>query len=168
MSRKLPVWIEKDDFKELIQATKKKHHQLAFLLGFGAGMRLSEVTSLRPENVSIKQKRILILAGKGDKDRIVPLPKGFKEYHLKLLPLKCGDRALQGAFKRAAEKSRLLERKPNLHFHSLRHGFATNLLNNGVPLNQVQVLLGHSNISTTSVYTHANPTDALKSYEELF
>jgi site-specific recombinase XerD len=53
-------------------------------------------------------------------------------------------------------------------FHSLRHGFGTRLLEQGVPLNQVQLLLGHTNISTTSVYLKASPIDALQSYEEKF
>lgn len=52
--------------------------------------------------------------------------------------------------------------------HSLRHGFATRCLESGIPINQVQMLLGHSNVSTTSIYVKANPIDAIKNYEELF
>ena len=54
MVKKLPVWIEKDEFVKLIKATTQPHHKLAFLLGFGAGMRVSEVQALQPINVNIK------------------------------------------------------------------------------------------------------------------
>ena len=72
---------------------------------------------------------------------------------------------LQRNFKTACVKAKL---NSLYTFHSLRHGFATRLHESGTPLNQVQVLLGHSNISTTSVYVKANPLDAIKSYEDLF
>lgn len=110
----------------------------------------------------------MIEQGKGSKDRIVPLAKGFKEVHLKLLPLTIGVRALEKAFKECAERAGLLKTKPTLHFHSLRHGFASNSVNNGIPIHHVRTLMGHSNISTTNVYLEMNPKEALKSYEELF
>lgn len=168
MSKKLPIWIEKEEFIQLIKATKQEKYKLAFLLGYGSGMRISEIVDLTPNNVMLKDKRIMIKKGKGGKDRVVPLPKGFKDKHIKMLPLKVGVRAIQQAFYVSATKSRLIETKPGIHFHSLRHGFATELLSKGVPINYVQVLLGHTYVSTTSIYTHANPKDALKSYEELF
>lgn len=168
MSKKLPVAITEEEFTALIKGTNKQHHKLAFLLGYGAGMRLSEVTALLPQNVNIKDKSILVVQGKGGKDRIVPMPKGFKESHLKILPLKCKGRALQIAFKAASSRAKLLEKKPTLHFHSLRHGFATRMVSQGVPIHHVRTLLGHSNISTTNVYLEMNPKEALKSYEELF
>jgi integrase/recombinase XerD len=62
----------------------------------------------------------------------------------------------------------LLEVKPTLHFHSLRHGFASNAVSKGIPIHHVRTLMGHSNISTTNVYLEMNPKEALKSYEELF
>jgi len=61
-----------------------------------------------------------------------------------------------------------LEKQPDLHFHSLRHSFAVKLLESGMPINQVQLALGHSNIHTTSLYLQANPLDMLKKYEEVF
>lgn len=223
MAKKLPVWIEKEEFIKLIENTISKHHKLAFLLGWGSGLRISEIagqknlksyccddylersvekkkdtrlikykckncnnevdkTKCKPsklkddwdikpltvEAINLKAKSMMIRGAKGDKDRVVPLPKGFKNYHLKMLPIKCGVRSLQFAFNNAAIRSGLKQTKPDIHFHSTRHGFASNLVNNGVPINQVQILLGHSNLATTSIYAHANPKDALKSYEDLF
>lgn len=167
-SKKLPVAISTEEFTKLIEKTKKKEHKIAFLLGFGSGMRISEILHLNPEDIDIQNKLIRIIQGKGSKDRIVPVPKGLKEDHLKLLPLKCSARALQLAFKRACLKSGLLNVKPSLHFHSLRHGFASNSVSQGIPIHHVRTLMGHSNISTTNVYLEMNPKDALKSYEELF
>ena len=131
-------------------------------------MRISEIVNLEPRHINFKEKYILVEQGKGSKDRTVPLPKGFREYYLRLFPLKCGVRSLEIAFKRACKKAGLLETKPSLHFHSLRHGFATNAINKGIPIHHVRTLMGHSNVSTTSVYLEMNPKEALKSYEELF
>ncbi len=166
--RKLPVAINQEEFTKLIKVTKQMHHKISFLLGYGSGLRVSEVINLEKSDIDLKRKTILVRQGKGGKDRIVPLAKGFKEYHLKYIPIKCGIRSLQRAFKRSATKAGLLKRKPSLHFHSLRHGFATRLISQGVPLHHVRTLLGHSNISTTNVYLEANPQEAIKSYEKLF
>ena len=165
---KLPVAIDKEEFAKLIKSTKFEHWKIAFLLGFGAGMRISEVVKVEPRDIDFEKKSIHIRQGKGSKDRIVPMPKGFMPKHLKYLPMKCGARALQFGFHKSCVKAGLLETKPELHFHSLRHGFATRCLESGMPLNMVQVLLGHSNISTTSIYVKANPADAIKNYMENF
>ena len=166
--KKLPVAISEDEFIKLIKSTRKDEHKIAFLLGYGSGLRVSEIIKLEPRSINLEGKSIMIEQGKGSKDRIVPLAKGFKESNLKLLPLKIGVRALERAFKAAAKKAGLLEIKPTLHFHSLRHGFASNAVNNGIPIHHVRTLMGHSNISTTNVYLEMNPKEALKSYEELF
>jgi len=229
--KRLPVGLNIEEFKRLIKATKKEHHKLAFLLGFGAGLRVSEIVGSKKrisrcceadilkektyqqfktphgkiEDVDRKRKtiltctkcnkelelkdtkehetewatpplhprhiqtdRILIELGKGAKDRVVPIPKGFKQKHLKMLPIGITPRALQKAFKVSCEKAGLLKEKPTLHFHSLRHGFATRMVEAGVPINQVKIALGHSSIATTGVYLRANPKDMLKSYEDLF
>jgi len=166
--KKLPVAINEEEFTKLIQNTNKKEHKLAFLLGYGSGLRISEITSLQPRNIRISDKTILVEQGKGSKDRTVPLPKGFKEDNLKLLPLKIGNRALEIAFKRACNRAGLLKIKPTIHFHSLRHGFASNSVKNGIPIHHVRTLMGHTNISTTNVYLEMNPKEALKSYEDLF
>lgn len=168
MPKKLPIVITLDEFKRLMRNTKQKHHRVAFLLAFAAGLRISEVTNLQPHNIDFKEKRILVQSGKGGKDRIVPLPKSFRQDLLKYIPIKITARSLQRAFKTAARKAGILRVKLNAHFHSLRHGFASECLKRGIDIQTVRFFLGHSNISTTSIYLHSEPKEALGKYEELF
>jgi len=164
-SRKLPKCIRPEEFKLLIQATpeRDKIARVGFLLAYASGMRLSEVLRCSPEH--FRPNSIFIPQSKYGVERVVPIPKGWKSTFNYVLPLKRGPRALERKFKKYAKIAGL---NPLYVFHSLRHGFATRALESGVPINQVQSLLGHSNISTTSIYTKANPTDSLKSYEDLF
>jgi len=171
--KKLPVALDYNEFIALLKATRKKEHKIAYLLGFGSGLRISEILKLEPRHIMLDEKKILIEQGKGSKDRIVPLPKGFKEEYVKIFPLKfkslnSGSRSLQLSFRRAARRAGLLKNKPTLHFHSLRHGFATRCVSQGIPIHHVMNLLGHSNLSTTSVYLQSNPKEALDSFEKLF
>lgn len=167
-AKKLPVVLTKEEFEKLIKHTRKIHHKVAFFLGFTSGLRISEITNLEVRDINLKERTILVRQGKGSKDRIVTLAQSFKEFYLKSIPLRCGERALEKAFKSACNRAGLLEIKPTLHFHSLRHGFATYSLNQGVPIHHLRTMMGHSNISTTNIYLEANPTDALKSFKELF
>lgn len=164
-SRKLPKCVRPEEFKELIKATpeKDKLARISFLLAYASGMRISEV--LRCSQEHFRPNSLFIPESKYGVERVVPIPKGWKQEFLKHLPLKTTDRTLERKFKKYSAAAKL---NPSYTFHSLRHGFATRLLENGVPINQVQALLGHSNISTTSIYTKANPVDALNSYQELF
>jgi site-specific recombinase XerD len=164
-SRKLPKCVRTEEFKELIKVVPSKDidSRLSFLLAYGAGFRVSEVTRCKPEH--FRESSIFIPESKYGVERIVPIPKGWKKEFIKHLPIKKSKRTLQRNFSKYAAKAKL---NPNYSFHSLRHGFATRLMESGVPMNQVQILMGHSNLATTSVYTKANPMDALKSYEELF
>jgi len=130
-SKKLPVSISEEEFVKLIQHTNRRakktgkfireveyqQQRIAFLLGYGSGLRISEIIHLRPEDVNFKEKNILVRQGKGRKDRIVPIPKGFKEEFLALLPITVGVRALEIAFKKSCAKAGLLKTKPELHFH---------------------------------------------------
>ena len=162
---KIPKAVRPEEFKLLIQKvpTKDLIARISFLLAYGSGLRVSEVLRVNREN--IKENTIFISESKYGVERIVPKPKGWKVSFLFFIPLKTTARTLQRKFKSYSKKAKLAD---HYTFHSLRHGFATRLLESGVPINQVQVLLGHSNISTTSVYTKANPHDAIKSYEDLF
>jgi integrase len=163
--RKIPKAIRPEEFRLMIDKTPIKDTlaRVSFILAYGSGMRLCEV--LRCNREHFKGNTIFIPESKYGVERIVPVPKGWKDSFFVCLPLKTTGRTLQRKFKKYSAKANL----PNYYtFHSLRHGFATRLLESGTPINQVQVLLGHSNLSTTSIYTKANPHDALKSYEDLF
>jgi len=173
---KLPVAVSPDEFSDIMKVTKYKHHKLAFYLGWMIGLRVSEVIKLKPNDFDFQYGSIRIENAKGGKDRIVPIPKSFRQELLKELPLipkhfkneKSGIRSIQIAFKRACKKSGMLEKKPGLKFHSLRHGFATNALDKGIPIHDVRTLMGHANISTTNIYLEANPKKAIANYQELF
>ena len=164
-ARKIPKCVRPEEFKELIKAIpeKDKIARIAFLLAYASGMRISEVLRCSPEH--FRTNSLFVPESKYGVERVVPIPKGWKNEFLKIIPLKTTARTLERKFKNYAAKAKL---NPLYTFHSLRHGFATRALESGVPINQVQTLLGHSNISTTSIYTKANPVDAIKSYEELF
>ena len=162
---KIPKAVRPEEFKLLIQKVPTDDYlaRVSFLLAYGSGLRISEVLRCMKEH--FKVNTIFIPESKYGVERIVPKPKGWKDVFFRFLPIIVTARTLQRKFKSYSLKANLPK---HYTFHSLRHGFATRLLESGVPINQVQVLLGHSNISTTSIYTKANPHDAIKSYEDLF
>lgn len=164
-SRKILKSVRIEEFISLVKKIPKSDYlaRISFLLGYGAGMRVSEV--LRCSSEHFRTNAIFIPESKYGVERIVPIPKGWKNDFLKLIPLQTTARTLQRKFKKYSKLAKLPE---HYSFHSLRHGFGIRCLENGMPINQVQILMGHSNISTTSLYTKANPVDALKSYEEYF
>ena len=166
--KKLPVDVTEDEFAKLLTSTKQMKHKVAFLLAWGSGLRISEVLKLKKEDVSLDDKQIRINEGKGKKDRIVPIPRGFKERHLEFIPFDFKDRSLQKTFRLYAEKSGLKAKKPTIHFHSLRHGFATQCLRKGIGLRSIQMMLGHSDLSTTAIYLQLAPEEVLNEYQEKF
>lgn len=153
MKRKIPETITEEEFIKIIKATKKKHHRIAFVLGFYGAMRVSEIVNLKPEHIDKGQRIIRIKQAKGHKDRNIPIPPQAVR-GLSYIPIKCKVRALQIAFKRMSKE--VLGK--DLHFHSLRHSGATHYLNKKKwSTRQVQQLLGHSKIQTTEIYTHVTP-----------
>lgn len=166
----LPIEVDEKEFISILDNTRQMHHKVAFLLGWGSGLRISEVTNLKKEDFSFDSnpKQIRINMGKNSKDRIVPIPKGFKQKHLNYIPMKCGVRALQKAFISASEKAGVKKTKPKVHFHSLRHGFATQCIRKGMELSYVQGLLGHEDLQTTSIYINLAPKERLNEYYDKF
>jgi len=96
--KKLPKAVRPEEFPLILKAikNKNKHAKIAFLLAYGSGLRLAEVISLKPENV--QDKTIMVWSGKGGRDRIVPKPKGWKDWMTKELPITKSYRSLQRNF----------------------------------------------------------------------
>ena len=121
-----------------------------------------QIKPLSPKNIN--NEKIEVRNAKGSKDRIVGLPKSIKPNHLKMLPLNVKRRTFQRFIETLGK--RVLDKK--ISPHSFRHLFGTHLHEKGVPLRTIQILLGHSNISTTEIYTHINPYKAIEQQKEAF
>ena len=161
--RIIPTTISEEELIKIVTSKGiKKHHKLAFLLGFYQCLRVSEVVKLERDNIDIKEHVIHIKQAKGKKDRDINIIKPLKMnpltmvYALNKLPVGIGVRALEIAFKSWGK--RVLNK--DIHFHTLRHSGATWLLNKKRwDIRQVQKFLGHSKIQTTEIYTHVNASD---------
>lgn len=141
-------------------------HRLLLTLAYSSGLRVSEAVSLRPEDIALSRKVICVKLGKGRRDRYTPLSDKaaalFKEYSARcdirawLFPGQSATRHLairsaQRIFDKAVRQAGIFK---DISIHSLRHTFATHLLESGTDIRYIQTLLGHSSIRTTERYTH--------------
>lgn len=164
-NQRLPVVFTKTEVKSIFAQVQNHKHRLMLELAYGAGLRVSEVVKLQVSDVRVEEGLLLIREAKGGKDRLSLLPqklkleltgfvlgRGGKDC---LFPSERGgrltERTAQKVFEKALAASGLMKEGT---FHSLRHSFATHLLEGGVDLRYVQELLGHANIRTTQRYTH--------------
>lgn len=161
--KKIAHYFTEEEYTILLETTPSIHHKIAFMIAWESGLRISEVTDLQPEDIDVQHKTLKVVDGKGGKDRIVPMPRNWQKHHMSYIPMPCTGRALQKSITEHCIKSGLMKRKA-LHFHSLRHGFATHLLNKGVKLTNIQILMGHEDISTTLIYAHMHPIRALNDF----
>ncbi|MCA9370989.1 MAG: tyrosine-type recombinase/integrase [Candidatus Peregrinibacteria bacterium] len=160
----LPTVLSREEAQRILSVTTNKKHKLMLSLGYGSGLRVSEVVSLRVCDIDRDQCLITVRAGKGKKDRITVLPSSIFSDLLECTQSKGGSdflfeserggmlttSTLQKVFMQACKKAAI--QKPAT-FHSLRHSFATHLLEDGTDIRYVQELLGHSSIRTTQRYT---------------
>lgn len=165
----LPVVLSRAEIHRMLGVTKNIKHRLMLALAYGAGMRVSEVVSLRVCDLDLNEMTIHIKQAKGQKDRISIIPESYvdglrtwvvaKDRNDYVFASEQGGklttRTAQKVFEHALAKAEI---QKSATFHSLRHSFATHLLENGVDIRYVQELLGHNNIRTTQRYTQVtNP-----------
>lgn len=162
--KRLPVVLSRDEVAKIIAVTKNNKHRLMIAIAYGAGLRVSEVINLRVEDIDIAGLSLMVREGKGGKDRISILPEKLKNDLQNLVAGKRGDeylfeserggrlttRTAQTVFIKSLNLAGI---KKAATFHSLRHSFATHLLENGVDVRYIQQLLGHASITTTQLYT---------------
>jgi integrase/recombinase XerD len=168
--RTLPVVLSPEEVESLFQACTNLKHRVVMMTGYGGGLRLSETLALRPEHIDSKRMRIRIEQGKGRQDRYVMLPEELlitlREYWRKYRPAvwlfegrKTGSPLTTSAVQRVFKRTRLKAGiRKGVSFHSLRHCFATHLLEDGTNVRVIQALLGHRSLTTTQVYTHVART----------
>ncbi len=163
--KRLPVILSREEINKIIDSINNSKHKLMIGLAYGAGLRVSEVVRLKVTDLNFEQLSIHLKQSKGAKDRITVMPEKLKNDLTNICAGKSSDdyvfaserggrlteRTMQIIFERAKEKCGI---KNGATFHSLRHSFATHLLENGIDVRYVQELLGHQNIRTTQIYTH--------------
>jgi len=186
VDKRLPIFLSKDEAERMV--TSPSNHttigtrdRAILELLYGAGLRLSELHSLNVEHMRLSEGCVRVI-GKGSKQRIAyigkPAVTAIKAYCSQARPLlldglNCSALFLNRYGKRLSKRSveKLVTRyascsatRPNVHPHTLRHTFATHLLEGGADLRVVQELLGHASPVTTQIYTHITQNEARKVY----
>jgi integrase/recombinase XerD len=163
--RKLPVVLSPEEVSRFLEAAPGLKYKAAFSVAYGAGLRASEVISLKPTDIDSQRMVIRVEQGKGRKDRYVMLspqllellrdwwrveqPRGWL-FPGRVLGAPLTTRQLNRACHAAADMAEL--EKP-VSLHTLRHSFATHLLEQHIDIRVIQVLLGHAKLDTTALYT---------------
>jgi site-specific recombinase XerD len=172
--KKLPGVLAESEIKNLLDCEKNPKHRLLLMLAYSSGLRVSEVVALKEEHIDFQRKTILIRSGKGRRDRYTLLSDRAADFIMQYCSLHEIDgwlfpgvsashhlsvRSAQNIFLKALKKARI--NKP-VSIHSLRHTFATHLLENGTDIRYIQELLGHATLRTTQRYTHIAHRSILK------
>lgn len=175
--KKLPTVLTMEECLQIFKAVDNPKHKLLLLIGYGAGLRVSEIVQLKWTDILFSEYKIHIKNAKGKKDRMVMLPFSIiqsLEIYRQLYNGKhyvfegqfAGEpystTSVQQVMRDALKKSGLMKKAS---VHTLRHSFATHLLENGTDIRYIQQFLGHSSIKTTTIYTHLtkNAVDKIQS-----
>jgi site-specific recombinase XerD len=181
----LPVIATRNEISKILDGCENLKHKVMILLAYGSGLRISEIARLRTIDIKADEMRIFILGGKGKKDRYTLLPQNtldalrlyWKKYRprntdnwvfpSKSLPGHITTEGVSYAIETAATKASI---STHVTGHTLRHDFATHLLEDGVEIVKIKEMLGHTSLKTTMLYLHLvnitenviSPADTLK------
>lgn len=162
----LPVVLSKEECRELFKAPRSFKHRYLLAFAYACGLRMNELRLLKISDVDLNRKQVHIRLGKGRKDRYVVLSnflaQKFHAYQTEVKPVvylfegltpaePMGTRSIQYVINEALAKTSI---KKAASMHTLRHSFATHLMEDGIDIHSIQRLLGHSDIRTTMIYLH--------------
>jgi integrase/recombinase XerD len=171
--KRIPAVLTKEEVKRLFNALPNKKSKLMISLIYACGFRVSELLNLKLGDLNFEEMICQVRQAKGKKDRIVNIPhfllKDLKKQTIVQQRLKqdclftgpngrLSERNIQKIVRATAKKAGI---EKEVHPHTLRHSFATHLLENGTDIRKIQELLGHADLSTTQIYTHIS-TEELK------
>ena len=171
-SKRLPLVLSKEEVISLIQVTRNLKHRTCIALIYSCGLRISELINLELRDIDIERRQLLICQGKGRKDRYIILAESFlplmrnylttfqpERYFIEGRPGKTySATSIRKFLKASCQRARIYKRVTP---HTLRHSYATHLLESGVDLRYIQELLGHAKPENTMIYTHVAKKDLL-------
>jgi site-specific recombinase XerD len=179
--KKLPVVLSVDEVRQILSRVQRCHYRVCLSTIYACGLRLQEGLHLQVSHIDGECHRVHVYLGKGGKDRYVPLPQPvldmlrqhwlthrnpvwlFPSPNLALTKPMAGS-GMQRAFQRALKETGIS--KPAT-IHTLRHSYATHMLEAGVNLRTIQEYLGHASPKTTAIYTHLTEASNQQAYEKI-
>jgi len=168
---KIPIVLTREEIISLIDSTSTIKSRLILQLLYSSGLRVSEIVNLKIQDLDPNENMGWVRKGKGKKDRMFIFSKKLSKKLQKFIakhvdweylfsktkPL--STRNIQKIVQKATKKAEI---NKSVHPHTLRHSFATHLLESGVDIRKIQVLLGHASLSTTMLYTHISSSELMK------
>lgn len=172
-SYSLPIVFSLAEVEKLLRSVTNAKHKAMLALIYSSGLRCGELINLRIADVDSNRMVLFIRSAKGNKDRVVPLSATalsilrlyYKQYRPKVYlfngdgSLQYSSSSLRRVFHKAKDKAGIMKKSS---LHTLRHSYATHLLESGVNLRYIQEILGHSSPKTTQIYTHVSSEDSRK------
>ena len=171
-SKLLPTVLSKEEVIDLLRYTKNLKHRAVLAMIYSAGLRISELLHLKLEHIDIDRRQLTVKNSKGRKDRNIILAQSFvplmqnyimsynpKTYFVEGKPFQQYSAESVRSF--LHRSSKIAQIKKRVTPHTLRHSYATHLLENGIDLRYIQELLGHAKPETTMIYTHVSKKDLL-------
>jgi site-specific recombinase XerD len=174
--RILPEILSKQEVIQIFKSVDNLKHKILLVMTYSSGLRIGELLSLKPGDFDLNRRSIFIRKGKGNKDRVVKLAQSLipllvkyvEEYKPKEYLIegqkggKYSEESVRKILRRACKKAGI--HKTGIKVHTLRHSYATHLLEQGVDIRYIQTLLGHGSIKTTEIYTQVS-NEALRKIE---